>query len=92
MEQHSVTHMPFYAVLEDLYLNDTRQLIPKFEADSVNVTRCLNQGDTSGAVRFITDVDENSSTFGCVFNYFYESFVKDGTECYPALLILVRMI
>lgn len=80
-----------YIVLEDLFLNDSRQLLPKLELDPGVVTKLIDTGDFDGIIKHITDADELGGVFGCLFNYFYRKTIGSEGKAQPALLLLVRI-
>ncbi|MBO9545430.1 hypothetical protein [Caulobacter sp.] len=84
--------LPRYIVLEDLFLNDSRQLMPKLELDSSRITTLLDQGRFEEIARHVTDADELGGIFGCLFNYFYRMRIGEGADAQPALLLLVRIV
>ena len=88
----AIAQLPRYVVFEDLFLNDTRQLVPKLELDSSTITTLLNDQRFDEIVHHVTDADELGGIFGCLFNYFYRMRIGEGDNAQPALLLLVRII
>lgn len=94
-----INSLPNYSVIEDLFLNESRQLLPKLEVKSSLITQILNS-DINSKEKYesiintncVIDVDENGNVFGCMLNYFYRSAINRGAKSYPALLLLIRII
>jgi hypothetical protein len=91
-----VTHrvikkIPYYMILEDLFLNDARQLIPRLELDAGKVTALLNRDDFTTLIEEVEDTDESSGMFGCLFNYFYRTTIASENDRQPAMLLLIRI-
>jgi hypothetical protein len=90
--QQGVRRMPNYAILEELFLNEERQLVPKLDLASGTITDLLNRNDFDHLLENITDTDETSGTFGCLFNYFYRMKIGSGKREQPGMLILIRVM
>jgi hypothetical protein len=89
---HGVRRMPNYAILEDLFLNEERQLVPKLDLASGKVTELLDRNDFDQLLETIIDTDETSGTFGCLFNYFYRMTIGSCKKEQPGMLILIRVM
>lgn len=87
---HSIEKIPYYVILEDLFLNDARQLIPKLELDAGRVSRLLDRDDFKALLDKVEDTDESSGMFGCLFNYFYRATMGAEGSGQPAMLLLIR--
>jgi hypothetical protein len=88
-----ISRLPNYVVLEDLFLDSTRQLFTKLEIDSFRLNEALKRDDIEESLVFLRDRYENSAAFGCVFNYYLEKNL-DGSSPrkLPLLLVQVRFM
>lgn len=93
VNQH-VLRVPQYLTLEELYLNESRQLIPTLNVDYPTLSKVLAEGDFKTALDHVHDHDEVIASYGCVLNYFLPRHMYDGEKVtdLPQLLVLVRMI
>jgi len=87
---HSIKKIRHYVILEDLFLNDARQLIPKLELDAGTVSALLDRDDFATLLDKVEDTDESSGMFGCLFNYFYRATIGPEGGRQPAMLLLIR--
>lgn len=92
VNKHSARHLPQYIILEDLFLHDTRQLIPKLQVDPSVISRLLRNGNLIGAIESTDDRDETNGIFGCLLNYFFQTHVVHERNRRPGLLLLVRIL
>jgi hypothetical protein len=91
IQEYGPISLPRYVLFEDLFLGDTRQLIPKLRLDPNKLTRILsNDGSIEDAIRTIDDADETNSIFGCLLNYALPGLVAYELNEKPAFLIFVR--
>lgn len=92
VRNHSVRTLPRYQILEDLFLHDSRQLIPRLEVDAKPMAADLLSGNVAGAIRKTRDRDESGGIFGCMFNYLVPIEVTGSDRSLPGLLILIRIV
>ena len=90
----SISKVPQYLTLEELYLNESRQLVPTLNVEYPYLSKVLEDEDFKSALDHIQDRDEIVATYGCVLNYFLPRKMKSpAIDCeLPQLLILIRMI
>ena len=89
-----VLKIPNYLTLEELYLNDSRQLVPTLNVNYVSLGQALAAHSFKDALNEISDHDEVAASYGCVLNYFLPRKLKQvGEETdLPQMLVLVRMM
>jgi hypothetical protein len=92
VENFGPSNIPHYRITEDLFLGETRQLMPRFRLNPTDITRILVSGNLEEAIRATHDVDESSGIFGCILNYFSHFKVVRQEDSLPAFLLLVRIL
>lgn len=95
VESGALSNMPSYHVLEELFLDDYRQLCPPLRIDGASVASCLISGNLTGAFGHVGEYSEREIGFlDSVFNYVLKKNLRDieGEECLPALLLQVRIL
>lgn len=92
VKNREVQFLPKYIIVEDLYLDETRQLFPKLKVDSEYISERLDCGAFVEVVRGLEDHDETVGTFGCLFNYFYRSVIEYADSRQSSLLLFIRVL
>lgn len=94
LSDHRIGDMPSYHVLEELFLDNSRQLRPKVKVSSVTVTNALLKGKVKKAIRSLDDYGETVGFFDCILNYCVKENLheyKDGV-CLPSILLATRIV
>ena len=91
VDNPKIRNMPSYQVLEELFLDNTRQLRPQLRVSSTQVSSFLDKGDLSGAIKSVSDYSETVGFFECIYNYLTKDTMIGFKKELPALLIMIRM-
>jgi hypothetical protein len=91
ISNENIKKMERFQVLEELFLDSTRQLRPRFSASSSSITALLKRGKPTAAVEQLGDYGEQVGFMECIFNYLTKDIVKFEERKGPAVLIMVRI-
>lgn len=88
----SMQRIPEYSVLEAFFLDDTKCLQSKFRLRSREISDILSKNDLETALNFINERPEIEGLFDSIFNYLTKGNDVFEDQCYPHLLVLVRIL
>jgi len=91
IENPQIKRMPSYQVLEELFLDNTRQLRPQLRLSSKQVSSFLESDDLAAAIGAVYDYGETVGFFECIFNYLTKDTVVGPNKELPGLLIMIRI-
>lgn len=94
VKSHTLSKMHSYTILEELYLNESRQLLPTLNVVYTALSKALKNKDYKSALLHVRDRDEVVAAYGCVLNYFLprKMWLNGVEQNIPQTLILVRML